>query len=129
MLDPDGIDDSSWTGYQCVSGDGRFAAVSILPTSAVNLEAARDHGGFAYSVNLSTGQVRPVATGVGLMYFSPGCGTGDDAVFSLYPGTGQTSTQLLTADLATGSVTSAITVTGQLSSAVPSGRDGGRAGP
>lgn len=119
VLDPDGIDESSWTGYQCVSGDGRFAAVSILPTSAVNLESARDHGGFAYSVNLATGQVRPVATGVGLMYFSPGCGIGDDAVFSLYPGTGQTSTQLLTADLATGSVTSAITVTGQLSSAVP----------
>ena len=119
VLDPDGIDDSSWTGYQCVSGDGRFAAVSILPISAVNLESARDHGGFAYSVNLSTGQVRPIATGVGLMYFSPGCGIGDDAVFSLYPGTGQTSTQLLTADLATGSVSSAITVTGQLSSAVP----------
>ena len=119
VLDPDGIDDSSWTGYQCVSGDGRYAAVSILPASAVNLESARDHGGFAYSVNLSTGRVRPVATGVGLMYFSPGCGVGDEAVFSLYPGTGQTSTQLLTADLATGSVTSAVTVTGQLSSAVP----------
>ncbi len=93
VLDPDGIDDSSWTGYQCVSGDERYAAVSILPASAVNLESARDHGGFAYSVNLSTGQVRPIATGVGLMYFSPGCGVGDDAVFSLYPGTGQTSTQ------------------------------------
>jgi RHS repeat-associated protein len=119
VLDPDGIDDSSWTGYQCVSGDGRFAAVSILPISAVNLESARDHGGFAYSVNLATGQVRPIATGVGLMYFSPGCGIGDDAVFSLYPGTGQTSTQLLTADLATGSMASEITVTGQLSSAVP----------
>ena len=119
VLDPGGIDDSSWTGYQCVSGDGRYAAVAILPASAVNLESARDHGGFAYSVNLSTGQVRPVATGVGLMYFSPGCGVGDDAVFSLYPGTGQTSTQLLTADLATGSVTSAVTVAGQLSSAVP----------
>jgi RHS repeat-associated protein len=119
VLHPGDIDDSSWTGYQCLSGDGRFAAVSILPASAVNLEAERDHGGFAYSVNLSTGAVRPIATGVGLMYFSPGCGTGDDAVFTLYPGDGQTSTQLLTASLATGTVTSAITVTGQLSSAVP----------
>jgi hypothetical protein len=119
VLDPGGIDDSSWTGYQCVSGDGRFAAVSILPISAVNLESARDHGGFAYSVNLSTGRVRPIATGVGLMYFSPGCGIGEDAVFSLYPGTGQSSTQLLRADLATGKVTSAVTVNRQLSSAVP----------
>jgi len=57
-LDPDGIDDSSWTGYQRVSGDGRYAAASILPASAVNPESARDHGGFAYSVNLSTGAQR-----------------------------------------------------------------------
>jgi len=119
VLHPAGIDDSSWTGYQCVSGDGRFAAVAILPASAVNLEAARDHGGFAYSVNLSSGAVHPIATGVGLMYFSPGCGVGDRAVFTLYPGTGQTSTQLLTANLAAGAVTSAVTVAGQLSSAVP----------
>lgn len=118
-LQPGGIDAPSWTGYQCVSGDGRFAAVAVLPISEVNQEAARDHGAFAYSVNLSTGQVRPVATGVGLTYFSPGCGIGDNAVFSLYPGTGQTSTQLLTANLATGTVASAVTVTGQLSSAVP----------
>jgi hypothetical protein len=119
VLHPDGIDDSSWTGYQCVSGDGRYAAVSILPASAVNLEAARDHGGFAYAVDLASGAVHPIASGVGLMYFSPGCGTGDDAVFSLYPGTGQTSTQLLTANLTTGTVSSAVTVNGQLSSAVP----------
>jgi hypothetical protein len=122
VLHPAGSDDSSWTGYQCVSGDGRYAAVAILPASAVNLETARDHGGFAYSVNLATGAVHPVATGVGLMYFSPGCGTGDTAVFSLYPGTGQRRTQLLTADLATGTVASAVTVTGQLSSAVPTAR-------
>lgn len=119
VLHPAGMDDSSWTGYQCVSGDGRYAAVAILPASAVNLESARDHGGFAYSVNLATGAVHPVAVGVGLMYFSPGCGTGDTAVFSLYPGTGQTTTQLLTANLATGKVTSTVTAAGQLSSAVP----------
>ncbi len=44
VLRPDGYDDSSWTGYQCVSGDGRFAAVAILPASAVNIEDARDQG-------------------------------------------------------------------------------------
>lgn len=119
VLHPAGMDAPSWTGYQCVSGDGRYAAVAILPASAVNLEAARDHGGFGYSVNLATGRVRPIAAGVGLMYFSPGCGTGDKAVFSLYPGTGQTATQLLTVNLATGKVTSAVTAAGQLSSAVP----------
>lgn len=119
VLHPAGMDASSWTGYQCLSGDGRYAAVAILPAPAVNLEAARDHGGFGYSVNLATGAVRPVAAGVGLMYFSPGCGAGETAVFTLYPGTGQTSTQLLTVNLATGKVTSAVTAAGELSSAVP----------
>jgi hypothetical protein len=128
VLHPAGSDDSSWTGYQCVSGDGQYAAVAILPASAVNLEAARDHGGFAYSVNLATGAVHPVATGVGLMYFSPGCGTGDTAVFSLYPGTGQTSTQLLTANLATGAVARLCSIEAQGQATAGAGRPspGGR---
>ena len=52
MLKPAGLDTASWTGYQCVSGDGRYAAVAVLPTSVVNLESARDRGAFAYSVQL-----------------------------------------------------------------------------
>ena len=119
LLHPSGVDDSSWTGYQCVSGDGRFAAVAILPASAVNQAAARDHGGLAYSVDLASGVVHPIASGVGLMYFSPGCGTGDDAVFTLDPGSDQRSTQLLTANLATGAVSNTVTVQGQVASAVP----------
>jgi hypothetical protein len=31
LLRPAGRDESSWAGYQCLSGDGRFAAVAILP--------------------------------------------------------------------------------------------------
>jgi RHS repeat-associated protein len=119
LLHPAGSDESSWTGYQCVSGDGRYAAVTILPASVVNLAAARDHGGLAYSVDLGTGAVRAIASGVGLMYFSPGCGTGEQAVFTLNPGAGQTSTQLVTADLATGKVSAATTVAGQITSTVP----------
>jgi RHS repeat-associated protein len=131
VLHPADLDDSSWTGYQCVSGDGKFAAVAVLPQSAVNLESARDHGAYAYSVNLATGAVRPIASGVGLMYFSPGCGTGDEAVFTLYPGTGQTSTQLVAANLATGHVTQVTTVSGQVSSAIPATAGGivGALGP
>jgi RHS repeat-associated protein len=119
VLQPAGMDASSWTGYQCVSGDGRYAAVAILPDSSVNLESARDHGALAYSVNLATGAVHPVASGVALEYFSPGCGPADEAVFSLSPGTGQTSTQLIAASLATGKVNQVVTVSGQVTSAVP----------
>jgi len=119
VLEPSGYDASSWTGYQCISGDGRFAAVAILPTSAVNIQAARDHGGFAYSVNLASGAVHPVAAGVSLQYDSPGCGTGDAAVFTLSMGPNEQTTELLTASLATGKVESSLTVPGQVTSAVP----------
>ncbi len=119
VLRPDGYDDSSWTGYQCMSGDGRFAAVAILPASAVNIEDARDHGGFAYSVDLGSGAVHPIAAGVALKYYSPGCGSGHDAVFTVQLGENQQTTQLLTADLATGAVADSVTVPGQVTSAVP----------
>ncbi|MET7998051.1 hypothetical protein ABZU76_44915 [Amycolatopsis sp. NPDC005232] len=66
LIHPAGFDDSSWTGYQCLSGDGKFAALAILPASAVNTQAARDHGAFAYSVDLTSGAVRALAGGVGL---------------------------------------------------------------
>jgi hypothetical protein len=119
LLRPAGRDESSWTGYQCLSGDGKFAAVAILPASAVNQQAARDHGAFAYAVDLTSGTVRPLATGVGLKYFSPGCGTGTKAVFTLDVGENDRDTQLVSADLATGKIDGPTTVTGQLTSAVP----------
>ena len=119
VLRPAGLDDSSWTGYQCTSGDGLYEAVAVLPTSAVNIDAARDQGAFAYSVDLETGKVRPIATGVGLEYFSPGCGTGDTAAFSLYLGTNEQSSEIVTADLATGKITHTTTVAGQVTSTVP----------
>ncbi|MFC1439658.1 RHS repeat-associated core domain-containing protein [Streptacidiphilus sp. N1-10] len=119
VLRPGNLDDSSWTGYQCTSGDGRYEAVAVLPSSAVNTNAARDHGAFAYSVDLQTGKVRPIATGVGLEYFSPGCGTGDQAAFSLYLGTDEQTSEVVTADLATGTVLHTTTVAGQVTSAVP----------
>ncbi|MEU0535381.1 hypothetical protein [Amycolatopsis tolypomycina] len=119
LIHPAGLDDSSWTGYQCLSGDGRYAAVAILPLSAVTKQAARDHGAFAYSIDLASGAVRPLATGVGLKYFSPGCGTGDEAVFTLYVGSNDQDTQLLSANLATGKIDGSVTAQGQLTSAVP----------
>ena len=119
LLRPAGRDESSWTGYQCLSGDGRYAAVAILPGSAVNHQAARDHGAFAYAVDLADGAVHPLASGVGLKYFSPGCGAGDKAVFTLDTGVDDRDTGLLQADLAHGTVDVSMTVPGQVTSAVP----------
>ncbi|MFF7980191.1 RHS repeat-associated core domain-containing protein [Streptomyces sp. NPDC007901] len=119
VLRPAGIDDASWTGYQCVSGDGRYAAVSILPAGSVNLAAARDHGAFAYTVNLRSGTVKAVAGGVALKYHSPGCGLGDTAEFTVSPGENQRRTQVLTVDMPSGKVQSSVTVDGQVTSVVP----------
>ncbi|MFE9421729.1 RHS repeat-associated core domain-containing protein [Kitasatospora sp. NPDC006697] len=119
LLRPAGISDDSWTGYQCTSGDGKFAAVTVLPAGAVNQAEARDHGAFAYSVSLTDGTVKPLAAGVALKYHSPGCGTADLATFTSNPGTGQQSTQLLTADLAAGTVLRTTTVDAQVTSVVP----------
>src|SRR5690348_13183681 len=63
--------------------------------------------------------VHPVAAGVGLKYYSPGCGAGRDAVFTTMLGTDQASTVLSTANLATGQVSGSVTVKGQVTSAVP----------
>ncbi|HEY3868140.1 MAG TPA: hypothetical protein VGM10_07305 [Actinocrinis sp.] len=119
LLRPDGLDDSSWTGYQCTSGDGRYEAVALLPISAVNNTSALEHGAFAYSVDLQTGKVRPIATGVALRYFSPGCGTGDLAAFTVSLGDQEQATEILTANLAIGAVEHSTTVAGELTSAVP----------
>ncbi|MEU6851532.1 RHS repeat-associated core domain-containing protein [Actinacidiphila alni] len=119
VIRPGDIDDSSWTGYQCVSGDGRFAAVTVLPAMAVNQAAARDHGAFAYSVDLHSGAVKPVAEGVALKYHSPGCGVADSAVFTVNPGDNEQRTQVLTVDLASGKAGKAVNVAGQITSVVP----------
>lgn len=119
VVRPAGLDVSSWTGYQCLSGDGRYAAVAVLPTSVVNLATARDRGAFAYSVDLVTGKVVPVASGVGLKYYSPGCGNGDTATFTLNLASNDAATELVTANLATGAVIQTVKVSGQVTSAVP----------
>ena len=121
VVEPAGMDAPSWTGYQCLSGDGKYAAVAVLPTPVVNQQAARDHGAFAYSVELATGKVMPIAAGVGLKYYSPGCGAADTAVFTLLVGDNDENTELLTADLATGKVAASSTTPGQVTSAVPTG--------
>lgn len=118
LLRPANLDASSWTGYQCVSGDGRYAAVVTGPVSAANTPRGRAVGGFAYSIDLSTGRVRPIADGVSLVYYNPGCGTGHLTAFTTIT-PDDTATTVRTADLSTGDLTGTEAVTGQLTSAVP----------
>lgn len=119
VLRPGRMDAPSWVGYQCLSGDGRFAAVTVLPSSVVNVASARDRGAFAYSVELASGRVVPIASGVASVYHSPGCGVDARAAFTVGLGIDSEATEVLLADLATGAVIQATEVAGQVTSAVP----------
>jgi RHS repeat-associated protein len=119
LIKPAGLDESSWTGYQCVSGDGKYAAVAMEPMTLVNQQAARDRGAFAYSVNLSSGKVLPIASGVALKYYSPGCGTADQAAFTISLGSNEERTEVVSANLATAAIKQSVTVSGQVTSTVP----------
>ncbi|WP_223125363.1 hypothetical protein [Streptomyces sp. TRM68367] len=74
-------------------------------------------------MDLRSGAVKSVATGVALKYHSPGCGTGDTAEFTINPGDNQRRTQVLTVDMPKGKIEHSVTVDGQVTSVVPT-KDG-----
>ncbi|WP_369964025.1 RHS repeat-associated core domain-containing protein [Leifsonia sp. EB34] len=119
VLRPATLDPGSWYGYQCLSSDGRFAAVAVLPGNAINTNAARDHGAFAYSIDVSSGAVKALGTGVGLKYHSPQCGLDDTAVFTSNPGANESSTVAARYDLKSGKQIDQAILAGQVTSVIP----------
>lgn len=122
VIQPAGMDEQTWYGYQCVTGDGKYVAVAILPGDAINDNTSRDRGAYAYEVNVTTHAVTALASGVALMYHTPGCGVGDTAVFTAALGTNEQTTQVLEYNLATGKQTDQSMVSGQVTSVVPTGQ-------
>jgi hypothetical protein len=120
VLDPGGVQAASWTGYQCTSGSGRYAAVAVLPASAADSPAELADGGYAFSVDLRTGRVRLVSTHVRIGYDTPACGTTNTALFTAFNGAAETSTRILLANLQTGRLAES-TAPGELTSAIPLG--------
>jgi hypothetical protein len=120
-LAPGGLGDDSWVGYQCVTGDGRYVVAVTAPRHVANDPAGRDHGASAYSVDVRTGAVAPLAGGVALMYFNPGCGEGHLVALSRYLGADEAETNVLLADAASGTVRSSAVVPGEVVSNVPTG--------
>jgi hypothetical protein len=116
---PGGIDASSWSGFSCLTGDNRYILATVYPTQATNVPALEDRGAFAYVITVATGKVRPLIGGVAMYYDTPGCGTGDTAVLSAFPGSNETSTELVTANLATDRIVRKQLLAGQFTSAVP----------
>ena len=120
-LSEPGIETSRWIGNACVTGSGDFAVVAYGPAELTNSQQLSDRGAFTAVVDLRTGQVSKLPVNASMAYFDPGCGTGDDAVITQSDNDGSTpQTRLQTVDAAHAKVTSTVTVTGQITSAVPS---------
>lgn len=119
VLRPAALDPSTWYGYQCVTDDGKFIAVAVLPGDEINDNVSRDRGAYAYSVNIASGKVTALASGVGLKYHSPGCGVGDTAAFTANLGSDESSTEALAFNLKTGQRTQDSILAGQITSVVP----------
>jgi lysophospholipase L1-like esterase len=112
-------DESSWIGRQCLTGDGRYAVVTVAPRLATSHPDLVAHGGFAYSVSVTSGAVTPLLSGVTLGYFSPGCGAGDQVALTSFGSADDAPSSVDVFDVSTGRQTAAISSPGEVTSAVP----------
>ncbi|SDY13180.1 GDSL-like Lipase/Acylhydrolase family protein [Amycolatopsis xylanica] len=117
-LSEPGYDTNLWTGQACLTGSGQRAAVVYAPRQFSNREDKMNRGAFAAIVDLTDGKVTKLAERVTLAYFNPGCGTGEEVLFSRQE---DSTTRFLRVDARTGAVQRNLTSKGQLTSAVPVG--------
>ncbi|MGW1071602.1 golvesin C-terminal-like domain-containing protein [Streptomyces sp. NPDC002537] len=116
-----GFDADMWIGNACVTGSGQRAVVAYAPRTFTNHPELMARGAFTAVVDLSSGSVTKLDRQASLAYFSPGCGTGENAVFTVAGGEDKNATRLITIDAATGRLDQPIEVKGQVTSAVPVG--------
>ncbi|MFD7534014.1 SGNH/GDSL hydrolase family protein [Streptomyces sp. NPDC059819] len=123
-LSESGFDTDTWIGNVCVTESGTRAAVAYAPRTFTNKPELMTRGAFAALVDLTTGKVTKLPFQVTLGYFSPGCGTGEDSVFSQFTddGSKRNETRLIRVDSARGTAEAPITLPGQVTSAVPVGK-------
>ncbi|MFJ2746234.1 hypothetical protein ACIO3O_41975 [Streptomyces sp. NPDC087440] len=120
-LREDGFDADSWIGNACLTASGKYAAVAYAPRTFTNKPELMVRGAFTALVDLASGKVTKLPQTASLAYFSPGCGNGDEAIFTQlsHDGDKRQQSRLVTADAKTGQLTAPITVPGQVTSAVP----------
>ncbi|MDV5146380.1 SGNH/GDSL hydrolase family protein [Streptomyces sp. SBC-4] len=115
VLAEPGMQADSWIGNECVM-DRSHVAVAYAPRTFTNRPDLMLGGAFTAIVDIDSGQVTKLPFTASLAYFDPNCNpaTGT-AVFSAFR---DDRSRLLTVDT-TGDVVSDVTVTGQVTSAVP----------
>ncbi len=118
-----GFETDAWIGNACVTESGRYAAVAYAPRTFTNKPELMSRGAFTAIVDLDTGSVRKLPFQASLGYFSPGCGSGENAVFSQFTdevSSAAPETRLITVAGPSGT-TRAARLDGQITSAVPVG--------
>ncbi|WP_238419198.1 SGNH/GDSL hydrolase family protein [Streptomyces taklimakanensis] len=116
-----GFETDTWIGNACLTESGRYAAVAYAPRTFTNEPSLMTRGAFTAIVDLDTGSVRKLPFQATLGYFSPGCGTGEEAVFSQFTdelSSDVSETRLITVDSVNGAAEKA-ELAGQVTSAVP----------
>ncbi|WP_435207955.1 hypothetical protein [Streptomyces sp. bgisy034] len=117
----DGFASDTWIGNHCVTGSGKYAAVSYAPRMFTNKPELMVRGAFTAVVDLQSGKVTKLPFQSSLAYFSPGCGQGEKAVFTQlsHDGDKKQQTRLITVDAATGKESEPVTLAGAVTSAIP----------
>ncbi|MFC8012643.1 golvesin C-terminal-like domain-containing protein [Streptomyces cinereoruber] len=117
----DGFASDTWVGNHCVTGSGKYAAVSYAPRMFTNKPELMVRGAFTAVVDLTLGEITKLPFQSSLAYFSPGCGQGDQAVFTqlTHDGDDKQQTRLITVDAVTGKESKPVTLAGQITSAIP----------
>ncbi|MGP4009901.1 golvesin C-terminal-like domain-containing protein [Streptomyces sp. 4N124] len=120
-LSEPGFDTDTWIGNACLTASGKRAAVAYAPRTFTNKPELMARGAFTALVDLTTGTVTKLPFQASLAYFSPGCGDGEQAVFTQlsYEGDAKQQTRLVTVDAVTGKASTPATYPGQVTSAVP----------
>ncbi|MCB5170270.1 hypothetical protein LG634_36425 [Streptomyces bambusae] len=118
------FDADTWIGNACVTASGRRAAVAYAPRTFANKPELMVRGAFTAVVDLVTGKVTKLPFTAALAYFSPGCGNGEQVVFTqlTHDGDKKQRTRLLSVDAATGRTVRTTVRPGQVTSAIPAGQ-------
>ncbi len=118
-----GFDADMWIGNACVTGSGKRAVVAYAPRTFTNKPELMARGAFTAVVDLESGAVTKLDRQASLAYFSPGCGTGETAVLTQAGGGTKNQTRLLSVDVAAAKVSRTTELAGQVTSAIPVGKD------
>ncbi|MFE1037055.1 hypothetical protein ACFW40_34965 [Streptomyces sp. NPDC058807] len=124
-LSEPGFEADTWIGNACLTESGKRAAVAYAPRTFTNEPELMARGAFSAIVDLESGKVTKLPFQASLAYFSPGCGSAEQAVFTQlsYEDDARQQTRLFNVNAETGKAAKPLTFPGQVTSAVPT-KDG-----